>query len=78
METQITSSSSPAAPSDLTAKGIQFLNYLENDIADAFNLDIIKENNPPKLINSKNLEGCTIDELAELKGFDERDDKSVV
>ena len=77
MKTQITPSSSPAAPSDLLAKGIQFLNYLENDIADAFSRDIIEQNNLPKLINSKNLEGCTVDELVELKGFDGRDGKSL-
>jgi len=78
METQITSSSSPAAPSDLTAKGIQFLNYLKNYIADDFSRDLIKQNNPPKLINSKNLEGCTVDQLVELKGFDGRHGKCVV
>ena len=58
METPITSSSSSAAPSDLLAKGIRFLNYVDNDIAEAFSRDIIKENNLPKLINSKILKAA--------------------
>jgi hypothetical protein len=65
--------SSPATPSDLPSKGIAFLNYLENDVAQAFSRDVIKENNRLKLINSKNLEDCTVDQLLELKGFDRRD-----
>jgi hypothetical protein len=54
--------SSPATPSDLPSKGIAFLNYLENDVAQAFSRDVIK-----------NLEDCTVDQLLELKGFDRRD-----
>ena len=68
------SSFSPsAAPSDLPSKAITFLNYLENDVAQAFSLDVIKEHNPSKLINPKNLVDCTVDQLLELKGFDGRD-----
>jgi len=56
-----------------SSKGIAFLNYLENDVAQAFSRDVIKENTLSKLINSKNLVDCTVDQLLELKGFDERD-----
>ncbi len=65
--------SSPAAPSDLRSKGIAFLNYLENDVAQAFSRDVIKENTLSKLINPKNLMDCTVDQLLELKDFNGRD-----
>jgi hypothetical protein len=35
--------SSPAGPSDLRSKGIAFLNYLENDVAQTFSRDVIKK-----------------------------------
>jgi hypothetical protein len=69
----VSSFSSPAAPSDLRSKGIAFLNYLENAVAQAFSGDVIKKYNLPELINSKNLEGCTVYQLFELKGFDQHD-----
>jgi hypothetical protein len=68
-----TTSSAPSAPSAPPSKAIAFLNYLKNDVAQAFSRDVIEESNPPKLINPKNLVDCTVDELLELNGFDGRD-----
>ena len=65
--------SCPAAPSDLLSKRIEFLNYLNNYVAQAFSRDVIEENTLSKLINPKNLVDCTVDQLLELKGFNGRD-----
>ena len=67
-----TLSSAPADPSDVPKQTIAFLNSLTNDVARDFSREYIEEQNLSKLINPKNLEGCTVEQLVELKAFDER------
>ena len=70
--------SSANVPVDPSAQNIAFLNYLDDDVAQAFSDEIINGKDRLKLINQEHLKCCTIEELGELKGFDGQDGKLIL